>query len=64
MNLINLIMSNLFLTFLYNVIKFDLVRHKALYALKNWIFFILRKKNMQTAISVLILRAQLYADNS
>ena len=59
MNLIYLIISNLFFTFLYNVIKCELVRHKALVALKN-LFFPLKEKNMQTSISVLDLQAQLY----
>ena len=60
MNLMYLIMSNLFFTFLYNVIKCELVRHKTLVALKFWFVFIKRKKNIQISISILDLQAQLY----
>ena len=54
-----------YLFFLYNMIKCDLVRHKALVALKICCcFFHLKKESMQTHMSVIDLQAQLSTENN
>ena len=69
MNLIYVhwILSNLLFTFLYNMIKCELVRHKALVALNLFVFLFfshLKKENMQTHMSVIDLQAQLSTENN